>query len=171
VSGDARFGTHDIRPGTVHYSDPGTPYGPLTPHDDRVCFLTLRASNNRGAEYMPEAQARLGEQRGLEPDGALHRNVTAALHTIEPGIVASGDDGMQIEVIDLDADQSISIDPGVSGAYVVVVRGAIVDDDGVVRGDPVSLCFLARPDSVVAAPSGARLAVLRFPVRALSSVS
>ncbi len=171
VSGDARFGAHDVRPGTVHYADPGTPYGPLAPDGDRVCFLTLRASNDRGAEFMPEAQAQLGERRALEPDGAPHRNVTASLDDVAPGIVASDDDGMQIEVIDLDADQSITIDPGVTGAYVVVVHGAIVDDDGVVRGDPASLCFLAQPESVLAAALGSRLAVLRFPVRALSSVS
>lgn len=164
VRGRGRFGTHDVGPGSVHYADPFTPYGPLTALDDEVWFLTLRAQGDQGAFYMPESQPDLRAGRADDPAHALHRNVTADLAEADPGTVAAEDDGLAIETIDLAADQAVLIDGGPGGGYVVLVRGQLVDNGKRVGSSGVCVALVEEPTSVCAGPEGARVSVLRFPV-------
>src|SRR5215510_13372925 len=48
VRGGGRFGTHHIGPGTVHFADRYTPYGPLVTAGDGAAFYTLRGVSDTG---------------------------------------------------------------------------------------------------------------------------
>ena len=60
IEGEGRLGAHDVRRGTVHYSDRLTPYGPITAAEGGLSYLTLRppspSAANTEARYMPESR-------------------------------------------------------------------------------------------------------------------
>jgi hypothetical protein len=56
ISGAGTVATHPVRAGSLHYADAYRPYGPITPSKAGLHFLTLRASSDFGAHFMPESR-------------------------------------------------------------------------------------------------------------------
>ena len=64
VQGSAKIGTHKVLPGTVHYAETGTPYGPIVPEDDGLSYFTLRQTSPGGYFIMPGAKAGMNRKTG-----------------------------------------------------------------------------------------------------------
>ena len=169
--GSGVVGSHDVGLGTVHYSDPLTPYGPLRPGGHGMSYLTLRAIHDGGVHYMPAARTELRERLERAPTPASdRRNVTIDLAApVEPGRwhhLRSDPDGLQISVIDLPPHTVAA--PFVveaAGAYAVVVSGALTVDGA--RFEPGALRWLEATEelAMAAGDEGVRIGVLQYPGR------
>ncbi len=161
VGGAGRMVNHEVQRGCVHYADAYTPYGPLDVVADDVAFLTLRATTDHGAFFMPETQTELRTARIDRGHPTPRRNLSFDLAHAAAGVVVADDDGLAIEVLDISPTQSARVDPGDAGAYVVVVGGTLVDALDVVEVN--GFRFVAHAESLRAGADGARVGVLRFP--------
>lgn len=170
VSGEGAVARHSMRPGSVHYADPFTPYGPLRPVGDFVGYLTLRATADSGAEWMPERRAELSE--GLRRCPSKRRNLTFDL--LDPSTdcgwadVLRDDDGLAISLVELVANATVTVPWSTSGAFIVVLDGSVASRDE--REDNIALgagTFAWSPatarDEIHAGPNGAKVAWLQLP--------
>ena len=162
--------------GVVHYTDRYTVYGPLRPGPDGMAYATLRVRHDPGASFMPEARHRLAELLATSARSAQdRRNVTIDLRTSpdEAGGDATsewldlltGADGLRVAVHQGIGGSSMApVLVGGAGAYIAVVDGAL-DDAGTPRG-PGAIAWQDPGTSfhAVATDSGARVALLQFPV-------
>lgn len=172
--GAGTVGRHAVRGRTVHYADALTPYGPLTPGAHGMSYLTLRAVHDGGVRYMPASSSELGDLLARSARGADgRRNVAVALDDpLEPGRwshLHDDPDGLRISVIELgpgDAAPPLTI--GGAGAYAVVVDGAVATADGVRTRDAMRWHVAGDTVQTTAGDGGARVAVLQFPVPALT---
>ena len=83
VGGSATLGKHDVLPGSIHYADAYTPYGPIVAEDDGFAYLTLRPVSSTGYHEMPGAAPLVKEQshraRPARPDdGGRRRHARTA---------------------------------------------------------------------------------------------
>jgi hypothetical protein len=161
--GGGTVGRHAVAPGTVHYADRFTPYGPLRNGPDGLAYLTLRATTDMGISYMPDERDVLAdnlEHHGIEAGG--RRTFTLDL-TAADGDLVGDDDGLRVTVATAEPGGELAMGPAAgSGAFVVVVAGTI-DDDG--RHPPRSLTWCSPGESVraTAGDDGARVAWLQLP--------
>ena len=162
--GGGTVGRHAVAPGTVHYADRFTPYGPLRNGPDGLAYLTLRATTDMGISYMPDERDTLAdnlEQHGIEARG--RRTFTLDL-TSADGDLVGDDDGLRVTVATADAGRPLTMGPaGGSGAFAVVVAGTVETDDG--RHPTRSLAWCAPGESLqaTAGDDGARVAWLQLP--------
>jgi hypothetical protein len=176
VTGSGVIGGHRVEVGVVHYADRFTPYGPLGAGPLGMTYATLRPSHDTGVFVMPAARDRLAGllQASTRPAGDRRQHTVDLRQPVE----AAGEtgrsewldlrqaaDGFRIAVTGLPSNAAAPpLTVGGSGAYVLVVRGGVDD-----RGGPYaagSIMWHAAGDSVRsrAAGSGARLALLQFPL-------
>jgi hypothetical protein len=168
--GSGTVGGHEVAPGTVHYTDRYTPYGPLRPGPSGMSYVTMRRRHDPGTRYMPDSRADLAALLPCSPRPAsTRRALTVPLGQFAPGDgtwvdVQRDGDGFRIALAALAADAASDLGAvRGGGAYMVVVAGSVVAD-GVERAacaftwlDPGERC------AVVAGSQGARLALLQFP--------
>lgn len=171
VSGQGGVGRHGARPGSVHYADAFTPYGPLRPVGGSVGYLTLRAEADAGAAWMPEHRAELAEGRRRSP--APRRNLTLDLGAAPPASdradLLQADDGLGVAVVDVTAAETVTVPGSSGGGFVVVLDGSVVARRPTASRAPLGPgAFAWRPPAAAteihAGPVGARIAWLRFPV-------
>jgi len=162
--GGGRVGRHEVAPGTVHYADRFTPYGPLRNGPDGLAYLTLRATTDMGISYMPDERDALAEnleQHGIEAGG--RRTFTLDL-TAADGELVDHDDGLRVAVSTADPGEELSFGPAAgSGAFVVVVTGAVDADDGQHPARSLTWCGPGESLHVRAGGDGTRVAWLQLP--------
>lgn len=148
VTGRGRFGHHDVGPGVVHFTDGLTPYGPLTPGDAGIRFLTLRARTDSDAFYMPESRPNLTDARANDAGtGRTRRNTTmgAAWPADERRWTVELDepDGARVARLRLRQGDSVPF-PTVdgAGAYLVAVTGSITIDPPAAPGADGALYWI-----------------------------
>lgn len=172
--GGGRLGGHAVTVGSVHYADRNTPYGPIEPGTDGIEFLTMRSVAAAGAFFMPGQADRLAAALADDPGGrrpADRRNLMAdlaAAATADDGraVDRADPDGLRIEAVDVGAGSTTEVAAEGDGAYLVVIDGTVLDDDG----SPVGIGALrfvppGEAGLVAASSDGARLALLQLPVR------
>ncbi len=170
AGGSGSVGRHDVAPGVVHYADRFTPYGPLRNGPEGLSYMTLRATTDTGISYMPEEREELAErldETGIE--AAARRNLTLDLR--EPvgdghGFVdlVREDDGLRVATATMAADEAVAVGAAEGqGAFVVVVSGAVRDEDG--RHDAGSLAWCGPGEAFAATADepGTTLAWLQLP--------
>ncbi len=172
--GGGRLGGHAVVIGSVHYADRNTPYGPIEPGPDGIEFLTMRSVAAAGAFFMPGNAERLAAALADDPAGrrpADRRNLMADLAGVATGVHGRGTDradpdGLRIEAVDVPAGTTTVVAAEGDGAYLVVIDGSVLDDDGVPLGVG-ALRFVAPGETaaVAACADGVRLALLQLPVR------
>jgi hypothetical protein len=170
VGGNGHFAGQPVGSGVVHYADHLRPYGPISPGDGGVTFLTLRGTSDHGAFYMPGAQPDLKERRTTRTTPG--RNVHFDLATTP--VDGAGEwtrlvddcDGLCIGLIETGAGEPVAGWAAPHGdAYAIVVSGQVADEGE----DPLGPgCFrYVAPDEVLdgltASGAGARLAMLCLP--------
>jgi hypothetical protein len=176
VTGSGVIGGRPVEGGVVHYADRYTPYGPLGAGPLGMTYATLRPCHDTGVFVMPAAQDRLAGllQASTRPAGDRRQ------HTVdlrEPAEIAGetghsewidvrqSADGFRIAVAAMSPNTAAPpMSVGGSGAYLLVLSGAIDDSGGPYAAG--SLTWRAAGDSVQshAAGGGARLALLQFPL-------
>jgi hypothetical protein len=162
--GGGTVGRHAVAPGTVHYADRYTPYGPLRNGPDGLAYLTLRATTDMGISYMPDEREALGEslhKHGIDAGG--RRTFTLDLTEAE-GDLIDEDDGLRVAVVTADVDGDLTIGPVAgAGAFVVVVAGAVDADDGRHPARSLAWCSPGEAIEARATGDGAHLAWLQLP--------
>jgi len=162
--GGGTVGRHAVAPGTVHYADRFTPYGPLRNGSDGLAYLTLRATTDMGISYMPDERDALAENlehHGIEARG--RRTFTLDLTGADGDLVADAD-GLRVAVASADAGGELAMGPAAgSGAFVVVVAGAVDADDGRHPERSLTWCGPGESMRAIAGDHEARVAWLQLP--------
>jgi hypothetical protein len=171
LTGSGMYGNHAVSVGSIHYTDPFTPYGPLTPGSEGFSFVVLRSVIDHWAYYMPECRAELAESRSTRvPSDARFRNFVVSVEESPDAPVQDGwsvlyddDDELLIVVGDLDGEELKTPRMEMTGGFAVVLDGSVTDG---ASEFPVGSTMWLEPHSAgtpIAAGGHARVAVVRFP--------
>jgi quercetin dioxygenase-like cupin family protein len=161
VGGSGTFAGSHVGPGHVHYADSLQPYGPIDQGPDGLAFLTLRATPNAGASFMPESRAELA--LALKESGAVvnkRRNISFDLATTPPAgagwtMVHSEADGLSIlRAAVADGEHLPVANVAGAGAYVVVLSGAAHVDGQ--KFDPGDFAWCPKGSTVHGVAGGSR---------------
>jgi hypothetical protein len=178
VHGGGMVGRHRVRRGVVHYADADTVYGPLSPGDEGMAYLTLRPTHDPGASFMPDARDVLALRLAGSPrPPASRRNVSVdLLGRAPPGrtdprgdlvswsSLLTGDDGLRVALGTFPPHSTIDTGAvGGSGAYLLVFEGSIATEAG--EADEGALAWIPSGGSAAgrAGSRGCRLVLLQFP--------
>jgi hypothetical protein len=129
VGGSATLGRHAVLPGSVHYADAYTPYGPITATEDGFNYLTLRPKSIIGYHEMPAGGPLLKPVN--EARGRRGRMMVADIASAQPRETAreslfAEDDGIAAYRLSAAPGETLpqpDVDHG--GAYYVVLEGEI----------------------------------------------
>jgi hypothetical protein len=162
VQGTARIGTHRVLPGSVHYAETGTPYGPIVPDDEGLSYFTLRQTSPGGYFIMPGARNLMNRKTGRTflADASIDLPSRTGMKELfgQP-------DGLAAYVLDAVGSAPLpqaAVDHG--GAFCVVLAGEMLLDG---RAYPERSCISigageAQP-AMIAGKSGAVVLFLSFP--------
>ena len=179
IQGGGSLGKHAIGTVAVHYTDAYSAYGPIIANEHGVSWFTLRNAWDWGAQYMPEARAKLREARAT----IAHREATCGpLPPLSVGELASLKEASTEAVIEETADglgtwrytvpaggSVTGPAPASGGGQYWLVSGGSASVLGGALLSPQSLVFVGPDEDVAvmtAGPSGADLICMQFPKRA-----
>jgi hypothetical protein len=159
-----------VPPISFHFADISTPYGPITPVDEKagIDFFTLRPRRRPGVWYMPGSKQEMTGRAGrniainVDPQPAPAGGVETAM------LIEQHDDGLAAFRVRLAPGESATgpTTVGTGGQYYLVMDGAL-ERDGVSL-PPNSLLFVEpeedAPD-LLAGSAGADVLVMQFPVK------
>lgn len=139
VQGSGQLGGHELRPGSLHYADAFTPYGPITPGPEGIGFFTIRTVTDAGANYMPESRSSLRASlaSGASRDPQARRQFSFDL--LEEASTANGQwreiigepDGLSVQVVHLGPSEEVETPSvGAHGAFLAIVAGGLQGADG-----------------------------------------
>jgi hypothetical protein len=163
------FGQHPVKPGTVHYADEYSPYGPITAGPDGVEFFTLRCAGTFETFFMPESRDDMPMRAGrsisalAEPSADRDRE-----HRTDPSVnelFTPSDDGLHAYAVHLGphGTQTIRPRPDVSGYWVVMAGSLIHEGDSFGERSLVFCDAHSEPYEVQAGADGLDLIVTQFP--------
>jgi hypothetical protein len=162
VQGSAKFGKHPVVPGSVHYAEHGTPYGPILPDDDGLSYFTLRQTSPGGYFIMPGAKAGMNRKTGRTKMADASVAIPAAtgmraLFQVEDGLSA-------YETGAAAGDRLPLPEMAHGGAFIVIMAGAAAIDG---RAYPERSCMsIAAHDPLpvlTAGSEGAAAIFMSFP--------
>lgn len=132
VSGGGVLGKHPLQVNAVHFSRRHTPYGPIIFGEQQLGFLTLRAHQDGGAQYIddPEKRSKLVTLESRKPWQATElpkfepTTPDAALHTFSE---LKDEEGLASFSLSVAANtRALAPDPANSnGQYLIIVRGSL----------------------------------------------
>ena len=167
VGGSATLGKHTVLPGSVHYADAYTPYGPITATEDGFNYITLRPRSIIGYHEMP------GGGPLLKPvNEARGRRGRMLVADIAPGQTRESSSEPLFEEPDGIAAYRLSAGPGAvlpqpdvdhGGAYYVVLEGTVTADG--TAYPPRSTIWVGQgeaPPAMIAGAEGASVAFMSF---------
>jgi len=163
IAGEGRVGGHAVAPGSVHYADGFSGYGPIVAAPEGCSYLTLRAAHDTSSHKLPEEAALAQGRKGRQHMGAFDLSDGR-----QPGVETLFEraDGVATYQVDAAPGAAVSQPPVVGASYWVVMKGeALVDG----HPCPARTCLWvgqgeARP-AMTAGPEGVTLAVLCFAPR------
>lgn len=161
LAGDGRLGKKPIRPGSLHYVDEQTPYGPIVAGDGGLSFFTLRQRASVGASFMPGSRKLMTRKAGrnligeVDLDGPLEQGARK-LFGADDGVLAyslSATPGANLPEPD---------DARTGGAFLIVLKGSLRAMDKLCgRGSCLFISSDEWPD-VSAGVDGAVAALMAF---------
>jgi len=167
VGGSATLGKHRVLPGSVHYADAYTPYGPITATEDGFNYITLRPRSIIGYHEMP------GGGPLLKPvNEARGRRGRMLVADIEAGQTRETANEPLFEEPDGIAAYRLSAGPGATlpqpavdhgGAYYVVLEGEVTAAG--TAYPPRSTIWVGQgeaPPAMIAGAGGASVAFMSF---------
>lgn len=182
AKGDGLLGRRPVRSVSLHYTDPYTGYGPITPGPRGLSYFTLRSQFDPGANYLDQP----GVRELLQPSRKRHVLVHADrinASTIEalakrsaPGLDAlidEDDDGLAAYLLRLGPGMSAEgpVTARCGGQYCLVLAGDLSYAGALLPS--LSCLFVSsseRSVQIQAGSSGAEVMILNFP-RSRSSAS
>ena len=171
IGGSGTLGRHAVEPLLVHYAGAYTGYGPIVCGPQGIQYLTLRAHNDPGANFMPEAREQL--LRGpkchfsSEPIQRLDADALRRLDDVRcDELLPLEAGGLAVSLYRLPPGaRSSGLAPSTgAGQYRVVVNGTLSHEEQILLA-PESL-FLSsdEPEHVmIAGAQGAEVLLLQFP--------
>ena len=130
IEGSGHFGRHSIRPYVVHYAGAYTGYGPIVAGPEGVQYLTLRASRDLGAQFLPVKMESL--KKGPKhhytsppiPANALRE--LGALNQVDlTWIHQENTLGIGVLKMPTDSDYFLGMPSQIAGIFIIVMQGAI----------------------------------------------
>jgi hypothetical protein len=127
ASGSGRLGKAPVAPGTFHYVDAYTPYGPIEAGPDGLAFFTIRVNPSHLTENMPGA-------RHLRAERSQRAGFTHALDLAKPedtALEGPHPDGLAAFRRTFEAGKPVELHaPEMTGGQVAfVLTGELVVDD------------------------------------------
>ena len=171
VGGGGTLGRHAVAPLLVHYAGAFTGYGPIVSGAQGLQYLTFRANNDPGAQFLPEARERLvrGPKAHFSspPIATLDAAARRALaQVVSEDILPLADDGLAVRLYRLPPGAAASaLAPSTGhGQYLVVVAGAMQVGERTLQS-PENV-FVSREEAAFtmqAGPEGLEVLLLQFP--------
>ena len=174
AGGAGRLGRHEVRPGSVHYANAFSPYGPVEAGAEGLDYFTLRNGWDPGARFLPAATQELTAHRPKSNRQAYSEDfdlpsaeaLLALRESRSQAIIAPQPDGLGAWLHLVAPGGSIAgHDPCEGyGQFWIVLEGAMGD----AALPPRSCLFVAPDEPALAAHAGSDgLAVLelQFPNR------
>ena len=171
VSGGGVLGKHQLQVNAVHFSRRHTPYGPIIFGEQQLGFLTLRAHQDGGAQYLddPEKRSKLMAVESRKPFQATEApkfeptTPDAALH---PFRELKDEEGLASFALSVAPNaHAIAPDPANSnGQYLIIVRGSLKYEGREYKA--LSVAFVKPqegPLDLLAGGEGLDVLVLHFP--------
>ena len=175
VSGSGTLGPHPIRFGSVHFTGPNTPYGPIKDAGEGVQYMTRRNGWDPGANYMPESREVLREL----PRTHREHSFGPAPHLNESEL-ATSKDPLSLVMLPLESDglgawfhrvpagaTLCGPDPSESGGQFWFVMGGALDAGTGELLKKLSCVFVSpdeAPFTAKAGPGGLEILALQYPV-------
>ena len=155
TEGSGTLGKHTLVPGSLHYTDAYSPYGPIVAGKDGLAYLTLRQTAYVGAHFMPGSRdlmkRRAGRNLMVELKPAAHDPIDRPLRQDADGVAMhrlTAPAGVPLAIPDVDH----------GGAYCVVLAGDVLLGG---RAYPEGSCIWLDPGEAPALASN-RAAVVGF---------
>ena len=171
VGGGGTLGRHAVAPLLVHYAGAFTGYGPIVSGAQGLQYLTFRANNDPGAQFLPEARERLvrGPKAHFSspPIATLDIAARRALaQVVSEDILPLAEDGLAVRLYRLPPGAATSaLAPSTGhGQYLVVVAGSMQVGERMLQA-PENV-FLSREEAAFtmqAGPEGLEVLLLQFP--------
>ncbi len=159
LRGTGQMGPKPLQPGSVHYVDHHTTYGPIVAGPEGLAFFTLRATRAEGRYNMPESKRlktiRSGEFFTVTPDIADHA---------ERQVLAGTTKGACAELWRVPPKAALPQTTHAGAAYRVVLDGSVHCGGSQLTADSVVFTGPGEPaPEAVAGPDGAVVALVGFP--------
>lgn len=159
LRGDGRMGQKPLGPGSVHYVDHHTTYGPIVAGPQGLAFFTLRPTGAAGRYNMPESKAlktvRSGEFFTVSPDPA---------DGAERQVLAGTSKGACAEIWRVAPNAPMPDATHAGAAYRVVLSGSVHCEGSELTADSVVFTAAGQAaPAAVAGPDGALVALVGFP--------
>jgi len=129
--GSGRIGNVKVEPGSFHYTDRATTYGPIVSDPDGIHYVVLRPRGDVGvdveAQYMPEARRLRSRRPGRHRFGSSESVMTGRVQNVWHEGLDNGD-GAVVEAIHLAAGMAMPepVRRGDCGpGYLVALRGLL----------------------------------------------
>ena len=164
LAGSGTLGKHPLRPGTIHWTNAYTIYGPLVAGEEGLTYIVLRQEPDPIVRYMPKSES-------LRPK-RKRREVVADIdfsQQVSGPIAGPFEDGLEMyrECLPEGSELPFSAPEHGDGQGGVIVGGSLVKDGQ--SYDLWSCVWADRGEEIRglrAGPGGADIVVLRFPVEA-----
>jgi len=176
VDGRGRLGRHSLAPIHIHYTDAGTPYGPIVAEAEGLRFFTLRPRPNKHTYFLPESRNSPERKAGrelvchvdLKGGDSFKGSVSVTLEHLWDEY----EDGLAAFLLRVGPkDTVVGPDPKQGGGqYYVVVNGTMYY--GGKELPRLSLLFASDeelPPRITAGESGFDALVLQFPHATISA--
>ncbi len=128
VRGEGRIGRHPLRPGTIHYVDHHTTYGPIVAGPQGVAYLTLRPHVAGGRFDMPQSRA----LKTVRSGGAFTVQADISAPVSYPDIRTVGETvrGASAIVLRLPPGHALPDPAPEALGYYVILAGSVVSAQG-----------------------------------------
>jgi hypothetical protein len=171
IGGSGTLGRHTVEPLLVHYAGAYTGYGPIVCGAQGIQYLTLRAQNDSGAQFMPESRERLlrgpKSHFSSEPIQRLSAEALRGLASVQcEDLLPLEEGGLAVKLYRLPPGaQSAGLAPTTgAGQYRVVVSGSLLHEGSVLRSPESVFLSSDEPDvAMTSGAEGAEVLLLQFP--------
>jgi hypothetical protein len=133
VAGSGHLGRRPVEPFEIHFADPGTPYGPITPGVNGLSYVTLRPDHTAQTFWMPESRAAMKRRPGRNVHARFSPRPKATQLEV---LVERHPDGLAAFGLCLAGHRAFSGPPafGSGGQYYLITRGSLIHEDREYRG-------------------------------------
>ena len=172
TAGSGSIGRRPVRPLTVHFAGSHTPYGPIQADAEGLTYVVMRDRVDSGAEWMPEARARLSRttrRRHVVSDSVAPTNAAALATLATPSVralIPEEADGLAVLLLSLPqgAAQPCPDPAGGGGQFLLVTAGQLVQHDRVLdAGSCIHVSAQEEPLALHVDDGGAEILFLQFP--------
>ena len=128
TEGKGSLGPHVLEPGSVHYVNGYTGYGPMIAGPEGLSYLTIRCINESGALYIPDDMDKMVRRPKCQKVGIteLRRDLNSEDDSGFETVFSSENSSMSAKVFNLGPSSSImGPDPAGHGQYCIVLDGSL----------------------------------------------